>query len=334
MAMGRFSRIARCVAVSSAAASLAACMDATDVELLRIDASGSVTGEVYLDLNRSGQPDGGDQPLAGVPVVLLPLAGGAAVAEEETDAEGLFVFNDVPVGSYELDVAPEVLGDSLVGVGPRGRIHIALEEPAEAVLGVSFPELTIEEVREAPPGRRVFTTGITLNPRQPFSRGQVFLKGGSAYLQTNGVGRDPEVVVGDSVRFLGRTSVQDGRPALADVTPIVLVRQAQVPLPLEISTGDAADADSGTLDAALVQIQDADVSEGEVVGEDYHFTVNDGSGEVEVVLRAFLGFAVQPEGGDLVQVATGMLAPHDDGSGTIRWRLIVRAASELVLAAP
>ena len=329
---GRFVRLVRRTAILCATVALATCMDATDVELLQINATGSVAGEVYLDLNGTGQPDAGDQPLAGVRVVLSPLAGGAAVAEEETDAEGLFAFDEVPVGTYELDVAQEVLGDSLVAAGPRGRINVALDEPAETVLGVSFPELTIEQVRDAAPGRRVFTTGIALNPRQPFSLGQVFLKGAGAYLQATDVERDPEVVVGDSVRFLGRTGVRDGRPALTDVAPLVLVRQAQVPSPVEISTGDAADADDGALDAALVRIRNANVVDGEMVGNDYHFTADDGSGAVTVVLYSFLGFGVQPETGDLVQVATGMLAPHDDGSGTIGWRLLVRAAQELVVA--
>src|SRR5690606_24520497 len=73
---GRFVRLVRRTAILCATVALATCMDATDVELLQINATGSVAGEVYLDLNGTGQPDAGDQPLAGVRVVLSPLAGG------------------------------------------------------------------------------------------------------------------------------------------------------------------------------------------------------------------------------------------------------------------
>lgn len=308
-----------------------ACDAATDVELLEISASGALVGQVYVDLNGSGEADGGDEPMSGVTVLLSSAAGGTPIAEAETDADGVFLFEDVPVGSYGVALDPDVLGDSLVDVEGAGAVEVVLGEPVEAILGVSFPELTIEEVRAADAGRRVFTTGIALNPRQSFSLGQVFLKGESAYLQAVDVGREPAVVVGDSVRFLGRTTVVDGRPALADVTPIIIVRQAQVPVPVEVSTLAAAGAEGGSLDAALVRIAGAEVSGGENVGNDFHFTADDGSGPLEVILRYFLGFGARPTDGDTIAVATGMLEPHDDGSGNVRWRIVVRAASELVL---
>lgn len=316
------------------ALALATCTDATDVELLQITASGAVVGQAYLDLNGTGEPDGGDEPLTEVTVVLSAAAGGATVDEAETDEEGIFLFEDVPVGSYRVSVDAGLLGDSLEVVEAVDPVEVVLDEAAEALLGLSFPELTIEEVRAAEPGRRVFTTGIALNPRQSFSDGRVFLEGEAEYLQATDVDREPAVTVGDSVRFLGRTALRDGRPALDDVTPIILIRQAQVPSPVEVSTAEAGTAGDGALDAALVRIRDAAISDTATVGGDFHFRADDGSGPVEVVLRSFLGFGSPPDRELRVARAAGMLAPYDDGSGNVRWRLLVRAVSELVLETP
>ncbi|MDZ7781350.1 MAG: carboxypeptidase-like regulatory domain-containing protein [Gemmatimonadota bacterium] len=315
------------------AVALGACTDATDVERLEISASGAVAGQAYLDLNGNETADGPDDPVADASVVLTAAAGGTSVIETETDAEGLFVFEEVPVGTYTVTLAEDVLGDSLLAVDEAEPFQVTMDTANEVVLGATYPELPIEEVREAEPGRRVFTSGIALNPRQSFSDGRVFLEGEEAYLQATDVGRTPAVAVGDSVRFLGRTARRDGRPALDDVTPIILIPQARVPVPREISTGDAATAGGGPLDAALVRIRSAEVSDTMTVEAtgDFHFTADDGSGPVEVVLRAFLGFPVQPDEEDVVSQAVGLLAPYDDGSGNVRWRLLVRSASEFGL---
>lgn len=311
------------------AATLASCTDATDVERLEISAGGAVAGQVYLDLNGNGTADGTDDPITDASVVLTSAAGGTSVQETETDDEGVYVFEEVPVGMYTVSIAPDVLGDSLVTVDEAEPFQVTTDEVNEITLGATFPELTIEEVRAAEPGRRVFTTGIALNPRRQDREGRVFLAGEDEYLQATDVARDPPVSVGDSVRFLGRTAQQAGHPALDDVTPIILVAQAQVPVPVEVSTAEAADAEGGQLDAALVRIGSAEVSDTLTVTDtnDFRFTADDGSGPVEIVLRWHLGFPAQPGPDNPITHAVGMLVPHDDGSGTVRWRLLARSAS-------
>jgi uncharacterized repeat protein (TIGR01451 family) len=54
---------------------------------------------------------------------------------------------------------------------------------------------------------------------------------------------------------------------------------------------------------------------------------------VEVVLRSFLGISpnppIRPDTVVALSQAVGLLSPFDDGSGNVRWRLLVRSASEI-----
>lgn len=325
-------RMKTTAAVAALVLALGACSDATDIERLEISASGAVVGQAYLDLNGNGEAGAQDEPMAGVSVVLSGASGGAEIATAETDEEGVFLFEEVPVGRYTLAVAPGVLADSLVPVGEAAPFDVVIEEPVELVIGATYPALTVQEAQAAEPGRRVFTTGIALNARQSFSDGRVFLKGAGGYLQATSVARStPAVSVGDSVRFLGTTTREAGRPGLDDVTPYILVQQAQVPIPVEVSTETAATADGGALDAALVVIRTAVVSDTMTVTatNDFRFLADDGSGPTHVVLRSFLGIP-RPAEGDTVS-AVGMLSPFDDGSGVVQWELLVRAPSELAI---
>ena len=314
---------------------VAACSDATDVELLTIEASGVVVGQAYLDLNRNGTLETSDPPMEDVEIVLSPATSGTVIATATTDDLGEFVLPDVPAGQYRIRIAAAVLGDSLATLAADPVLDVALGDTVETALGISYPELTIEEIRNSPAGRRVFTTGVSLNIRDNPADGRVFLEGASSYLQALSVPRTPNIAVGDSVRILGRTVIRDGQPMLeADTVPsVILVPRATVPVPVGVTTSTAAAADGGSLDAALVTITGADISDTASIGTDFLFTADDGSGPVRVVLRSFLGRStsdLRPDTTVRVARATGMLSPHDDGSGVVRWRLLVRSASELV----
>jgi uncharacterized repeat protein (TIGR01451 family) len=134
------------------------------------------------------------------------------------------------------------------------------------------------------------------------------------------------------VRILGRTALSNGQPTLDEVTPNVLISLAQLAVPVEVTTAAAASAGSGALDAALVRIRNAEIRDTSTVSDDFYFWAHNGGDSVEVVFRAFLGISkasVRPDTVVRVSEATGMLSPFDDGSGTLRWRLLVRAASEI-----
>ena len=323
------------IAILATGVGLTSCIDATDVELLRIDATGVLFGQAFLDLDGDGGLAASDSPLAAVTVVLVASASGEAIREATTEADGSFILRDVPVGTYTLGIDGEVLGDSLIAVGSgAGTVTVELGDTAQVNLGASYPVLSLDEVRDAEPGRRVFTSGIALNARlNPDPAGQVHFQSAASYLRALDVERG-SLSVGDSVRLLGRTAIEDGQPVLSLVTPFVLVQLATVPVRVESSTDEAASAGGGPLDAALVRIQRAEISDTATVNGDFHFTADDGTGPVEVVLRQFLGINPSPLRPDTIvriQQATGLLTPHVDGTGTLRWRLLPRAGSDVTV---
>ena len=328
----RLSRIG--VAAAALVVGLGSCMDATDVELLEVLATGTLSGQLYLDLNRDGTLDGPDVRLNATIVRLM--TGAVTIGTTTTDANGTFLFDEVPAGRYQVEVDDAVLGDSLATLTGGATVAVNLGDTVSVQIGVSFPQLSLDQVRAAPPGRRVFTTGIALNVRDNPADGRVFLSGSGDFLQATNVPRQPNIAVGDSVRLLGRTVMRDGQPMLVgdSVPSVILVPRATVPTASVTSTALAATANGGALDAALVRIRDAEIIDTATVGSDFHFTADDGSGPVSVVVRPFLGAntsLIRPDTIFRVDDLTGMLSPHDDGSGNVRWRLLARSASEILL---
>jgi uncharacterized repeat protein (TIGR01451 family) len=310
-------------------------MDATDVELLEIIGSGTITGQAYLDLDASGTPNAADSVLEDVRITLLTASTSEIVLEETTDSLGVFEFLDVPVGTYRIALDPAVLGDSLTAFGADTPLPVEPDSTTVVTIGATFAVLALEDVLTAPAGRRVFTSGIALNPRVNFGDGQVHFSGATAFLRGLNVARgalDP----GDSARVLGHVVSDNGRPALRDVTYFVLQPSAQPVLPIELSTVAAATASSGANDAALARIRRAEITDTSTVNGHFRFWADDGTDSVEFMIRSFLvpsvnTSAFRPDTTIRIQQATGLLSPFDDGSGTIRWRFLPRAGTDIVL---
>jgi uncharacterized repeat protein (TIGR01451 family) len=318
----------------------ASCDFATDVELLEVRGTGVLLGQTFLDLNGNGVADAGDQPLRNAGVVLT-TASGDVVLQATTDTLGIFVLLSVPVGTYDLDLdSAAVLADSLNTLTTAGTVTVELGDTTFFSIGATYPTLTLEEVRTAAPGRRVFTTGVALNPRLSSTDGTVHLLDTAlvAYLRTTNMSLPVgSVLTGDSLRVLGRTAVDNGQPTLNNVTPIVLLRGLFVPPPEETTTADAATADAGALDAALARIRRAEISDTSTApNSDFHFWVDDGTDSLEIVFKAFRGIdpasvGIRPDTIVRVNQMSGLLTPFDDGTGSVRWRLLPRAASEVLL---
>ncbi len=310
-----------------------ACTDASDVVLLEIEGAGVLFGQAFLDTDASGGLSGGDTPIAGVDVVLLTATTAQVADRATTDSLGVFTLLDVPVGSYLISLDSAALSDSLA-VLDDAPVTVAVGDTARIDVGVSYPILTLEEALEATVGNRVFTSGIVLNPRLNFDpTGQVHLKGASLYLRTLNMAR-VGISVGDSVRVLGRVVTDNGRVALDDVTALRLVPQAELVSPVDVSVSDGAIASGGALDAALARIQNVEITDtSTAVDGHFRFWAVDGADSIEVVLRDFLGFntsVVRPDTVLNISQATGLLTPFDD-AGTVRWRLLPRAPSDVVL---
>jgi hypothetical protein len=300
---------------------------------LTIEGIGTVSGSVFLDADGNGAVDGEDPPFEGLGIQLVPAAGGSAVAATTTDTLGLFVMDSVPVGNFRLVIDPATLPDS---------IEVASEDPApfaveiagsvERSFRLSFPTYTLQEVRELPEGQRVFTHGIVLNARDPFGDGAVHFQEDEVWLRATDVAR-ATITRGDSVRVLGRTATEAGRPILTDARTFMLVQQAMLTVPVGVTTADARTADAERLDAALARVQSADVVDTVSVGQDLVVTVNDGSGPLEVVLRGFIEFdrtAMVP-GGARFSRADGLLVAIRNEQGYVRWRLTPRGTGDVVV---
>lgn len=313
------------------------CDFATDVEQLQIGGTGVLLGQAYLDLNGTGVADTGDQPLNNVLITLTTRGTTDVVLSTTTNAAGAFALPSVPVGTYGLGLPTSVLGDSLTALGATASVTIFLGDTTLLSLGATYPVLSLQEIRSAAPGRRVFALGTAMNPRLPSTDGTVHVLDTASvtYLRTTGVSLPVgDVQTGDSLRLLGRTAVDNGQPVLSSVTPYVLQRGLSLPPPIEATTAVAAGANGGALDAALVRIRLAEISDTSTAGNgDFHFWANDGSDSLEVVFKWFRNISssgVRPDTVVRVNQATGLLTPFDDGTGTIRWRLLPRAASDVL----
>lgn len=310
-----------------------ACSDVTDVELLQIQGAGVLRGAVFLDLDGTGASSPGDRPIEDIDVVVETSAG-EVVQRATSDSLGAFVIVDVPVGSYRITLDPVSLGDSLQLLGPAGSVEVAPDDTIGVVLGATFPVLKLEDALQAPQGRVVFTSGIALNSRVNFGDGQVHFKGGSAFLRALNVERAP-VAPGDSVRIRGRVVTDNGRPALRDVTPFILVQQAELVFPQDLTVAQAASASGGALDAALGRIRNAEITDTSTAADgNFRFWAVGGVDSVEVVIRSFLGMntsSIRPDTVVWLSDLTGLLSPFDDGTGQIRWRMLPRGASDVGL---
>lgn len=312
---------------------LPACSDVTDVRLLEIESEGVIGGRVFVDLDGSGGPSAPDEPFEGAEVVIVTPSAGVA-QRARTDSAGFFIFSEVPVGTYSLTLDSAALGDTLLVIELAGSVVVGPGDSVGVSLGATFPILTLEEVLVSTPGREVFTSGIALNARVNFGDGQVHFAGGTSFLRGIDVDRSP-VVAGDSVRVRGRVVVDNGRVALQRVAPFVLVPQARLVLPSETTVARASTADGGDLDAALIRIRDAEITD-TTTGVDghFHFLAYQASDTVEVVVRDFLGLntsAFRPDTIVRLDRLTGLLSPFDDGSGAVRWRILPRSVADVGL---
>jgi uncharacterized repeat protein (TIGR01451 family) len=332
---GGGARFRRPVAAAAIVAASWSCLDATSVELLEIEGVATVLGQAYVDLDKDAVFSAGDGVLRDADVVLLASLGGGVVDAATTDSLGLFVLGDVPVGTYVLVIDTTALGDSLVTAGAGATLTLLAGDTTVQNLGATFEALSLEEALVAPVGSRIFTSGIALNTRVNFGDGQVHFEGETAFLRALNVERGA-LNPGDSVRLLGRVVVDNGRPALTNVTRTILVPSAKAVVPIELSTATAATADGGPLDAALARIRRAEITDTSTVDGHFRFWANDGSDSVEFVIRDFLVPSVststfRPDTIIRIQEAIGLLSPYDDGSGAIRWRFLPRASSDIAL---
>jgi len=128
------------------------------------------------------------------------------------------------------------------------------------------------------------------------------------------------------VSVLGLSSSRAGQPTLDNA---IISRLATRPAPIafSISTGVAATAQNGALDAALAQITGAIISDTVTVAPDFHVTVSDGSGSLLVILDGNINFPRTAFGPGRSMNARGVLVPNGVGG----WSFKPRGLGDVVL---
>jgi hypothetical protein len=295
-----------------------------------VSSTGTILVGLYLDRDGSRtQTAIVDTVYAGARVALLAQGTTDTLRTATSDALGVASFTNVPVGEYRIAVASASIGDSLE-VAAIDSADVALQAGGAdqgVIIRLAYPELSIRELRALPAGRRAFIRGVILAGVQSFrdttshiadSSGQVRMT--RVMLRAGLTGNAP----GDSVSALGTSSMRDGQPTL-DLALISRFGSRPAPIPFSVSTANANTALGGTLDAALVQVIGAIVSDSMTVSPDFHVTASDNTGPIVIVLDANLPFArTQFRPGRSLNVR-GVLVPNGAGA----WRLKPRDTGDV-----
>ncbi len=316
------------VAVVTAAVSLSGCDSNGADRVLSVDATGTVAAGAFIDRNGDGVFQTTDALAPGVKISLVWPGGTTPVASGVTTPGGTLLLRDVPVGRYDVVVDDASFGDSLrVTRIDTSVVTVAAGDTARAIVALGYPPASIAAVRQMPVGRKVEVEGIALNGWAAFGDSSVFVQDSTGALRAVRV-RPTQLFLGDSVRLVGTVSVLNGQTVLAGVDARVLATGITPPEPIPLSTANAATANGGTLDAALVRITGASIlslrldTDGNLVA-----TVDDGSGAVDLVIGAHTAIQLQPTftPGALLD-ATGLLAPV---AGQSTWALHPRTGTDL-----
>lgn len=309
-----------------------ACGDGGADRAAGVTATGDVAGLIFFDEDGSGVFDGADVPFAGARIRFVTTVARDTVVRVVAGPTGLFHVARVPVGVYEVVVDPASIGDSLEVVGS----HVVALGPGDSVTveaPVGYPHRAAIQVRSLPIGTRLFVSAVALHGRSEFSDTIFHMVDTSGAIRVTRI-RPSAVPVsaGDSVRVRGRVAERDGQRVIDDAT-LVLLAQTIIPPIGTVTTGVAATADGGALDAHLVRIEDAAVVDTVTVLGNLTVRVNDGSGLLTVVLDRAADAAFRPPlaVGSLAAGVryniSGILVP----TGTGAWRLRPRSLFDLTV---
>jgi hypothetical protein len=313
-----------------AALALAAACDNAGSDLgVDVSVRNAVSVFVYLDRDGSRTAGAADTVFRNARVALLPFAGSDTIEAQFSTTQGNVRFDGVPPGTYRIGVSQLSIGDSIEvqEIDPDTLNIEASDTNSFVQVRLGYPEVSIREARASPLGRRVFIRGFILAGVQSFrdttshladSSGQIRLTRVS--LRGNLTGNNP----GDSVSVLGLTSTRTGQPTL-DNAIISRFGARPAPIPLPVATITAATANNGILDAGLVLITGALISDTSTVAPDFRVVASDGTGDLTIILDGNIPFVRSSFRPGRSMNVRGVLVP--DGSGA--WQLKPRDTADV-----
>ncbi len=306
------------------------CGNAGDGLGITIPRGPNIVAQVYYDLDFNNVPSapGVDNTFAGIRIYLLVAGTRDTVDSGFTDAGGFVTFTSPPLGPYTITVdSAAALGDSMLITPTPATVTIAAGGGTKAIVGrLGYPVLTVGDLRTSTAGRRAVVTGTVLAGKQSFSDTTANMRDTSGAIRLTNV----KVVSGgftapgDSVRVLGTVSQRNGQPVL-DSARAVLLHPGLPTIPLDtLTTAQAAQALGGTRDANLAFVGGTMIIDTLTVGADFRVTVDDGSGQLEVLFDQLVPVnAALFIPGDSLR-ATGVLVPVGGG----QWQLRPRATQD------
>lgn len=324
----------RCGALVTAAVGIAGCTNAGSDLGLGLDARITVQVELYLDRDGSRTLTAPDTMFAGARVALIVRGTGDTLSASTSTTAGIAEFRSVPVGRYRVAVSPQSIGDSIrvQEITEDEEIRVTAADSVDGIVALvrlGYPEVSIREARTLPQGRRVFLRTYVLAGVQSFRDTTSHVADSSGQLRLTRVtlrggltGNNP----GDSVSVLGVTSTRAGQQTL-DQALLTRFGQQPVPVPFAVSTGTAATAAGGTLDAALVQITGAIITDTATVAPDFRIRATDGTATLAVVLDGTLSIPRTVFAPGRSMNVRGVLVP--DGLGA--WSLKPRVPGDITL---
>jgi choice-of-anchor B domain-containing protein len=291
------------------------------------DATAVVTGTAYLDRDDDGVFGAADDPVAGAHASLLVHATGDTVARAHSAANGTFVLDRIPAGTYRVELDLGSMGDTLAVLAANDPPIVLARGDTAATLvrvGYSATPTSVAGARAMNAGARVMVSGVAITASSVFGDSTLHLMDATGSIRATQVRH--AVAAGDSVRMIATVAFVAGQPVLSAATTVVEIAGVGVPAPDSVSTGEAATAAGGDLDAGQVAVSGTISAVGTNAAGDVILTIDDGSGALVIELHHSVNFPVTYAAGEQVR-ARGVLVPAGSGG----WRLRPRAASEIAV---
>lgn len=316
-----------------ATAVAAACETPLEDRILDIEAEGQALIFLFRDNNLNGL-DGADTPLENTRLTVRRLAVPTDTTVIVTDTAGFVFTPSLQVGEYQIELPDELLGDSLVVFGTgTDPFTITRNDTTGVGISVAFPSMSIDSARALPVGKKVWLRGITLHDPGIFGDTTLHVADSVAAIRIVEVLASGNINPGNSVQILGTRQERNGQPVHVYNSAII---SGSVPIPRAtlLTSGQAANANGGESDAALIEIKNVPITDSLTVpGRGKRLTVNDGSGALEVFVHNSLGFSavdLRAMAPGLSVDVTGVLVPSTTTANV--WVLKPRVRSDLLPA--
>ncbi len=269
---------------------------------------------------------------------LVSVIGAAVTA---TGTSGLDVSVTIDDGSGPVDViADAALGLDVSGLAPGVSVDVQgvliptnagawqIKPRMQSDITVATPLVTIQQAKSLPVGSEVVIAGVALNNLNSFDDESLHITDGAASIRATVIGT-AVVFEGDSVLLRGTLSTEFGQRIITLVT-VTRINNVGPPSRQLVTTAVAASAVGGLLDAALVQITRATISNRTQNAGVTTLTVNDVTGPLTVEIDFSTGIPIGSlEPGAEVTFA-GVLVPI----GTGAWKLKPRSPTDITVLLP